>query len=115
MRTTKINDNLILHEYKDGLLFGTDALLVAKFVNGGTRKKVVDLGCGSGVIGLLLLSEKKANHIFGVEIQEKYSKLASYNAEINDFKENFTAINCNLNDIKDHFDCGYADIVVYEK
>lgn len=112
MRSTKINDNLILHEYKDGLLFGTDALLVAKFVNGGTRKKVVDLGCGSGVIGLLLLSEKKANHIFGVEIQEKYSKLASYNAEINDFKENFTAINCNLNDIKDHFDCGYADIVV---
>ena len=112
MRTTRINENLILNEYKDGLLFGTDALLVAKFVNGGIRKKVVDLGCGSGVIGLLLLSEKKAGHVFGVEIQEKYSKLSEYNAEINNFKDQYTSINCDLKNIKDYFSCGYSDIVV---
>lgn len=112
MRTTRINDNLVLNEYKDGLLFGTDALLVSKFVVGGSRKKVVDLGSGSGVIGLLLLSEKKAGHVFGVEIQEKYAKLSELNAIENQFEDKYTAINCDLKDIKNHFVSGNADIVV---
>lgn len=112
MRTTKINDNLILHEYNDGLLFGTDALLLSKFVVGGIRKKVVDLGSGSGVIGFLLLNEKKAGHVFGVEIQEKYAKLSEYNAELNNLNKQYTSINCDLKEIRNYFKSGYADIVV---
>lgn len=112
MRITKINDHLVLNEYKDGLLFGTDALLISKFVKGGSRKKIVDLGSGSGVIGLLLLSQNKAGHVFGVEVQEKYAKLSTYNAIANDFEKRYTSINCDLKDIRKNFTSGYADIVV---
>lgn len=112
MRITKINDDLILKEYKNGLLFGTDALLLSRFACGGLRKKVVDLGSGSGVIGLLMLAEKKAGHVWGVEIQKKYAELAEDNARTNGLSDKYTSVCNDLNEVKNIFDCGFADVVV---
>lgn len=69
MKTTVINSRLRLSEYTEGIRFGTDALLLAAFVSGSARKRCVDLGTGSGVIPLLLLSAGKCGRACGIEIQ----------------------------------------------
>ncbi len=112
IKITEINNGIYLEEYTDGLLFGTDALLLSRFVKGGPKKAGVDIGCGSGAISLLLLSESKAMHMTGIEIQEKYAKLAQKNAETNGFEHRFTCVNGDARIPKGLYEAEKADYVV---
>ncbi len=96
-RITEINNGLFLTEYTDGLLFGTDALLLSRYVKGGKNLRGVDIGVGSGPISLLLLSENKAAHMTGIDIQERCVSLATENALKNGYGDRFTAV---LGDVK---------------
>ena len=49
--------------------FGTDAMLLADFAAPRKKDKVVDLGCGCGIIPLLWLRNGVENDIYGVDIQ----------------------------------------------
>lgn len=106
---TKVNKSLLLSEYTDGIRFGTDALLLADFVSSGG--KCLDLGAGSGIIGLLLLSSDKVKTVAGAEIQEQYVRLAAENAKENGFGDRYTAL---CRDIKalSEFEAGEYDICV---
>lgn len=46
MEPTRINAHLTLREYRGGIRYGTDALLLASFVRGGRRARCADLGTG---------------------------------------------------------------------
>lgn len=111
-KTTEINNGIKLTEYTDGLLFGTDALLLSRFVKGGKGKKGVDIGTGSGPISLILLSENKASHMTGIEIQPRYAALAESNAEANGFGERFTAVCGDAKTPAGLYPAGEADFVV---
>jgi len=91
-KTTEINCGIKLTEYTDGLLFGTDALLLARFVKGGKHKKGVDIGAGCGPISLILLAENKAAHMTGIEIQPRYAALSQANADNNGFGDRYSAV-----------------------
>ncbi len=112
LKKTEINNNIVLEEYTDGLLFGTDALLLSRFVKGGSRMNGVDIGCGSGSISLLLLSENKALTMTGIEIQEKYSILSEKNANNNGFGERFKCINGDARQPKGLYEAEKADFVI---
>ena len=62
--------------------FGTDGVELANFVRGGARNRAIDLGCGSGIVPVLLAGKKHIPTV-GVELQEKVAKLAERNAELN--------------------------------
>lgn len=112
IKETVINNNIRLSEYTDGLRFGTDALLLAAFATGGKNKVCVDIGSGSGSVGLLLLSYGKAASVTGLEIQEKYALLGAENAKANGYADVYTSL---CGDLKDHrklFRSGCADFVV---
>ncbi len=111
-KLTVINNGIVLEEYESGLLFGTDALLLSRFVKGGSKRLGVDIGCGSGSISLLLLSENKAAKITGIEIQKKYAELAQRNAARNGFSERFNVICGDAHNYKRLFDAESADFVV---
>ncbi|MBR6795384.1 MAG: SAM-dependent methyltransferase, partial [Clostridia bacterium] len=53
VRTDSVNENLIIKQRSDGLLFGTDALLLASFVRRSPKAIAVEFGSGSGIISLL--------------------------------------------------------------
>lgn len=109
MVKTKVNKSILLSEYTDGIRFGTDALLLADFV--ASRGKCIDLGAGSGIIGLLLLSAEKAKSVDGVEIQPQYVSLACHNASENGFSDRYTVISRDITHIGE-FPAGEYDFCV---
>lgn len=101
LRKDEINDKLTLYQIKDGLLFGTDALMLANFIcteSMGIYKTGVEFGAGSGVISLLLAAREKIRIIYALEIQESYAQLANYNVQVNKFEDTIKIICADLKD-----------------
>lgn len=108
----KINDGLQLIEKNDGLTFGTDAYLLSAYVRRQPRAVCVDLGSGTGVIPLLMLSRNKVSEVHAVELQEDFAELISRNAELNGFSERLKVHHSDVRDVNEHTLELVADIVI---
>ena len=97
-RLDYVNDDIELIQNTDGLTFGTDALLLAGYVN-GKHTTATELGGGTGIISMLLLSRGKASQIDCLEIQEEFAEIIARNAEHNGFSETLNAI---CTDVRDY-------------
>jgi tRNA1Val (adenine37-N6)-methyltransferase len=89
-RIDYVNDSLKLIQKTDGLTFGTDALLLAGYI-GGKYKNALEIGGGTGIISMLLLSRGKAERAMAVEVQEEFSTLIERNAELNGLSDRLFA------------------------
>lgn len=90
---------------------GTDSVLLADFINTSSARRGIDLGCGSGVIGLLLLGKSEKLHMTGLEILPEAAELAVENMRKNAL-ETRSEIICG--DIRHHrtlFKTGSFDLV----
>ena len=85
-RLDYVNDDIELIQNTDGLTFGTDALLLAGYIN-GRYDTATELGGGTGIISMLLLARKKVKSIDCLEIQEEYAELIGRNAVHNGFAD----------------------------
>lgn len=108
-RCDVVNDSLKLIQITDGLTFGTDALLLAGYIGSGYARGC-ELGGGSGIISMLLLSRGKLKSATSVEIQEEYARLTEKNAELN----GLTSLTSVCADIRDYrseleFDAVYTN------
>jgi tRNA1Val (adenine37-N6)-methyltransferase len=106
-----INEKVMLKEHKNGFRMGTDSVLLSKFVVATSKENGVDLGTGSGVIPLLLLSMGKGNSITGIEIQESLFELAKENAKDNGFENNFHPVLGDVRNINYIYESEKADFV----
>ena len=97
-RINDINESLKLIEKKDGLTFGTDAYLLAATLPKRQNHVGAELGCGTGVISLLISSRKKCRCVYAFEVQEQFAELAERNIELNGFKETISVINKDIRD-----------------
>ena len=77
-----VNDSLKLIQNTEGLTFGTDALLLAGYIT-GKRASGCELGGGSGIISMLLLTREKLKEALALEVQEEYAELIEKNARLN--------------------------------
>lgn len=111
MKLTRINRNLQLKEPEGGIYFGTDSLLLADFMSCFRSGTAVDLGTGSGIIPLLLLSGGARADITGIEIQKEYCDIANINSFDNGYSDKFRAVLGNIRDIKSLYESGRADVV----
>jgi len=70
---------------KKGFRYSVDALLLSDFVLKQIKSsdKVIELGCGNGVVSLILAKRSKAKEILGVEIQNSLVNLAKRNVRLN--------------------------------
>ncbi|ADU65257.1 methyltransferase [Desulfurispirillum indicum] len=70
-------------QYRDGYRFGIDPVLLARFTPVASRRRVLDIGTGSGVIPLLLAYLYGVQALHAVELQPELADLAREN-----FREN---------------------------
>ena len=105
-----VNDNLMLIQETDGLTFGTDALLLAGYIN-GKFKAGCEIGSGSGIISMLLLTREKICSVTALEVQQEYAILTKRNAEMNNISERLTVIHTDVRDFKpsEEFDIVYSN------
>ena len=68
----------------DGFPLGTDSVLLADFARGSGRiRAIADLGCGAGVLTVLLLQKFPQASALGVEIQPDAAALSRENLALN--------------------------------
>ncbi len=102
-RCDYVNDSLKLIQNTEGLTFGTDALLLAGYLN--TQGKVgCELGGGSGIISMLLLTREKLKSAVAIEIQEDYAALTQKNAEINGLSDKLTSVCADIRSYKSEYE-----------
>lgn len=68
-----------LIQNQDQFCFGMDAVLLSSFAKVKAGEKAIDLGCGNGVIPILLEAKNKGVHYTGLEIQKDSADLAIRN------------------------------------
>ena len=102
-----VNDDLRLIQDMEGLTFGTDALLLAGYVN-GKFKRGVELGSGSGIISMLLLTRGKVEKVTALEVQEHYADLTRRNTELNGLTDK---MECLCTDVREYIPSTEAELV----
>ena len=109
-RVDEVNDKLSLIQNGEGLTFGTDALLLAGYVT-GKHARALELGSGSGIISMLLITREKASYIDAVEVQKSYAELTSRNAEFNGLSDRLTAVCSDIRDYRTEkeYDCVFTN------
>ena len=104
----KENERIDDLQYKDlkiiqnntGFCFGIDSVILSDFAKDiKNNANVVDLGTGTGILGLLLCKKTKLNSIVGVEIQEDVAEMAKRSVELNNLENKFKIINCDIKEI----------------
>lgn len=94
-RIDEVNDALRLIQKTDGLTFGTDALLLAAYIN-GKYNSGAEFGGGSGIISMLLLTRDKLRTSHCIEVQKEYCELIRRNGDLNGLSDRLLAINCDV-------------------
>lgn len=89
---TLFQGGLICRQSRHGYRFSVDAVLVAHFCAPKPGEQVLDLGCGCGVIGLILARRHPQITICGLELQEQLAALAEENTMRNGFADRMRII-----------------------
>lgn len=77
---------------------GTDSVLLSYFANSrrGRAKLACDLGCGGGILSVLLCLESPELTIHGIEIDAEAVTTARLNAEVNNISDRFSVFHEDL-------------------
>lgn len=88
LRLDDLQNGYQLWQDPEGFCFGIDAVLLAHYVFLRQRDSVLDMGCGNGVIPILMNKKApKGVRITGLEIQEKAAGLARKNVAFNHLED----------------------------
>ena len=99
-------------EQSEHFRLGTDSVLLADFVNIGARRRGIDLGCGSGILPLLLLTRSTALHMTGLELNPEAARVARENIAANALDARCDIVVGDIRRCRDEFKTGQFDLVV---
>ena len=98
--------------FEDGSFkVSTDSVLLASFAS-PKGKNGIDIGCGSGIISLIMLCTNETLHMTGIDVNEDASETASSNIQRNGLSARYKVI---CGDIREHrklFNTGSFDFAV---
>ena len=101
-----------VYQRKEGYRFSVDALLLYSFVNVTHVKDAVDLGAGSGVIGLLLARKYPGARVLLVELQQTLYRLAERNIALNDLSARVSVALMDISSVPEAYPAMSCDLVV---
>jgi tRNA1Val (adenine37-N6)-methyltransferase len=100
-----VNDGIKLIQRKQGLVFGSDALLLGGYIKGNQNAKCAELGGGTGIISLLTAKRNKAKTVYIYEIQPQFAELCQRNAALNRLDDKIVVLNKDIRE-SGALDCG---------
>ena len=99
--------------YDDALFRpGTDTFLLSSLPRLKPGLRVMDLGCGTGLLGLLLLQRQPGLSVTGLDIQPAAIRLAETAAAENALEDRLTFRTADLREVKTLFPTGSFDLAV---
>lgn len=109
---TLFDGNLICRQYKQGYRFSIDSVLLAHFSRPLATNHVLDLGCGCGVISLILAYRYHELKIIGLELQPELALLAHENVAANKMESRISVIEGDLRKIDETVSPESFDLVI---
>lgn len=91
---------------------GTDSVLLADFAGASSRKQLLDLGTGSGILPILLLSRFPKMTAIAIEQSEPACTLARENFSLNGLCGRVTLIQGDLRNYRELIPPGCADLTI---
>lgn len=99
--------------YDDNLFRpGTDTFLLSSLPRLKPRQRVIDLGCGSGLLGLLLLQRQPELTVTGIDLQPEAVRLVQKAAAENGLSGRLRGQCADLRQVRALFPAGSFDLVV---
>lgn len=92
--------------------FGIDAILLSEFAKMKKNKVLVDIGTGTGIIGLRCLYKYNLKKVYGIELQKEVYNMFEKSIELNNLSDRVIGINKNLNDCYIDFENDSIDYIV---
>lgn len=109
---TLFDGQLVCKQYKTGYRFSIDAVLCSHFCAPASNDTILDIGCGCGVIGLILALRYPKVNITGIEIQHELADLARNNIQENNFESRMTVLEGNYRNLPDMAGPESFDLVI---
>lgn len=96
---------------KDGFCFGMDAVLLSGFAAVKEGERALDLGCGTGIIPLLLEAKTRGRHFTGLEIQREMADMAARSVRLNRLQDKIDIIEGDIKEAGRIFGGASFDVV----
>lgn len=96
-----------------GFCFGIDSVLLSDYAkNIKSGSEIVDIGTGTGIIGILLTGKTENTHITGIEIQAEVAQMAERSIKLNNLEDRFCIKNINIKDVFNDIKLNTIDAIV---
>lgn len=99
----------VIFQDEDEFKYTTDSLILSSFVKKG--KRVVDLGCGNGILSLRLVD--RFDEINSIDINKNVLENFKESVKINELDDKIKIIEKNIFDLKEIYETNYFDSVVF--
>lgn len=96
---------------KDGFCFGMDAVLLSGFAAVKEGERALDLGCGTGIIPLLMEAKTRGRHFTGLEIQREMADMAARSVRLNRLEDKIDIIQGDIKEAGRIFGRASFDVV----
>ncbi len=93
-------NNMKIIQNKNGFCFGIDSVLLSDFSKEiKDNSRVVDLGTGTGILGILLCAKTNLGEVVGIEIQKDVAQMAKRSILLNNLEKRFKILNMDIKEI----------------
>ncbi len=104
-------DGLQLIQNPAWFCFGMDAVLLSAFARVKKDNRCLDLGCGNGVIPILLAGRTEGNSFTGLELQPDIAEMAQRSVQYNHLEDKVHIVNGDIKEATSIFGAASFDVV----
>lgn len=91
--------------------FGMDAVLLSGFARAKKQERCLDLGCGNGIIPILMEAKTEGKHFTGLEIQPESADIAKRSVALNGLQDRIDIVEGDIKDASKIFGASSFHVV----
>ena len=91
--------------------FGMDAVLLSGFARAKKQERCLDLGCGNGIIPILMEAKTEGKHFAGLEIQPESADMARRSVALNGLQDRIDIVEGDIKDASKIFGASSFHVV----